>query len=177
MAELATIARPYAQALFDTSRDKLGDTSSWLGHVAAIVGNDELQQLAANPKLGNDQLYQLIAEVMPTALPTEGSNFLRTVLQNGRLAALPEIARQFELLKNSVSGAADAVIYSAYPLEGSDLTDLVSRLEKRFNTRLNARVVTDASLIGGVRVVVGDEVLDTSVKARIEQMKQALTAA
>ena len=176
MAEIATIARPYAQALFEASRNKLGETAQWLAPMASLVGNEEVLQLADNPKVGKKQLFELIAEAMPTALPTEGSNFLHTVLQNGRLAALPEIARQFESLKNSASGASDAVVYSAFPLEGADLTDLVNRLEKRFGARLNVRVVQDSSLIGGVRVVVGDEVLDTSVKARIEQMKQALTA-
>ncbi len=176
MAELATIARPYAQALFDASQGKLEETSLWLGQLATVVGSAELQQVAASPKLRSNQLFELIAGVMPATLSAEGNNFLRMVLQNGRLAALPEIARQYESLKNAASGASDAVIYSAFPLEGAELADLSARLEQRFKTRLNVRVVQDSSLIGGVRVVVGDEVLDTTVKARIEQMKQALTA-
>ena len=176
MAELATIARPYAQALFEASQGKLDETAQWLGQLAVVVGSAELQQVAASPKLRSNQLFELIAGVMPAALPAEGNNFLRMVLQNGRLAVLPEIARQYESLKNSASGASDAVIYSAFALGGAELADLSARLEQRFKTRLNVRVVLDTGLIGGVRVVVGDEVLDTSVKARIEQMKQALTA-
>ena len=114
--------------------------------------------------------------MLPAALPEAGKNFLRLVVDNGRLAALPEIASQFESLKNAATGAADAVIYSAFPMEGAELADLMALLEKRFGTKLQPTVVVDQELIGGVRVVVGDEVLDTSVKARIEQMKQALTA-
>ena len=166
MAELATIARPYAQALFEASTGKLGETAQWLEPLATVVGNPELQQVAASPKLGSNQLFELIAGLMPVALPADGNNFLRTVLQNGRLAAL----------KNAASGASNATIYSAFPIEGAELADLTARLEQRFKAKLNVSVVQDSDLIGGVRVVVGDEVLDTSVKARIEQMKQALTA-
>ena len=176
MAELATIARPYAQALFEASTGKLGETAQWLEPLATVVGNPELQQVAASPKLGSNQLFELIAGLMPVVLPADGNNFLRTVLQNGRLAALPEIARQYEALKNAASGASNATIYSAFPIEGAELADLTARLEQRFKAKLNVSVVQDSDLIGGVRVVVGDEVLDTSVKARIEQMKQALTA-
>ena len=176
MAELATIARPYAQALFEASTGKLGETAQWLEPLATVVGNPELQQVAASPKLGSNQLFELIAGLLPAALPEAGKNFLRLVLDNGRLAALPEIASQFESLKNAATGAADAVIYSAFPMEGAELADLMALLEKRFGTKLQPTVVVDQELIGGVRVVVGDEVLDTSVKARIEQMKQALTA-
>ena len=176
MAELATIARPYAQALFDASAGKLDETAQWVGQLAAVAGNAELLQVADSPKVQGSQLFELIAGLLPAALPEAGKNFLRLVLDNGRLAALPEIASQFESLKNAATGAADAVIYSAFPMEGAELADLMALLEKRFGTRLQPTVVVDQELIGGVRVVVGDEVLDTSVKARIEQMKQALTA-
>ena len=176
MAELATIARPYAQALFDASAGKLDETAQWVGQLAAVAGNAELLQVADSPKVQGSQLFELIAGLLPAALPEAGKNFLRLVLDNGRLAALPEIASQFESLKNAATGAADAVIYSAFPMEGAALADLMALLEKRFGTKLQPTVVVDQELIGGVRVVVGDEVLDTSVKARIEQMKQALTA-
>ena len=176
MAELATIARPYAQALFDASAGKLDETAQWVGQLAAVAGNAELLQVADSPKVHGSQLFELIAGLLPAALPEAGKNFLRLVLDNGRLAALPEIASQFESLKNAATGASDAVIYSAFPMEGAELADLMALLEKRFGTKLQPTVVVDQELIGGVRVVVGDEVLDTSVKARIEQMKQALTA-
>ena len=103
-------------------------------------------------------------------------NFLRTVIENGRLNALPEIAAQFRALKNAQSGSSDAVIYSAFAIDNAALTDVAAALEKRFNRKLNVSVELQPDLIGGIRVVVGDEVLDSSVKARLEQMKVALTA-
>jgi F-type H+-transporting ATPase subunit delta len=114
--------------------------------------------------------------VAKVALPEMAKNFLRTVIENGRLNALPEIAEQFRALKNAQSGSADAVVYSAFPIDAAALADLATTLEKRFGRKLNVSVELQPELIGGIRVVVGDEVLDSSVKARLEQMKVALTA-
>jgi len=101
---------------------------------------------------------------------------LRTVLENGRLAALPQMAEQFPTLVQARQGVSEAHIYSAYPIDAGQLADILGPLEKRFGRKLEAKVELDPELIGGVRVVVGDEVLDTSVKARLDQMKVALTA-
>ena len=141
-----------------------------------MAGSEQLLQFAANPKAGADQVFQLVSGVLGKPLPERGANFLRTVIDNDRLAALPEMARQFRQLANSVTGSADALIQSAFPIDGAELAALTATLEKRFGRKLEPAVQIEPSLIGGVRVVVGDEVLDTSVKARLEQMKMALTA-
>ena len=88
----------------------------------------------------------------------------------------PEVAAQFTALVNGSSGVSDAQIESAFPIDGAQLAEVVASLEKRFARKLNASVTVVPELIGGIRVTVGDEVLDTSVKARLEQMKLALTA-
>ena len=88
----------------------------------------------------------------------------------------PPVKDQFRALKNAQSGLSDALVYSAFPIDAQALSDLAVSLERRFGRKLNVSVALDADLIGGIRVVVGDEVLDTSVKARLEQMKVALTA-
>jgi F-type H+-transporting ATPase subunit delta len=176
MAELATIARPYAEALFKASASDLAGTATWLGELAAISENPQLQQFADNPRTQATQVFDVVSGVAKSALPDAAKNFLRTVIENGRLSVLPEIASQFRALKNARSGSSDAVVHSAFPIEGAALADLAATLEKRFGRKLNVSVALEPALIGGVRVVVGDEVLDTSVKARLEQMKVALTA-
>ena len=176
MAEIATIARPYAEALFQSAKADLGAAAAWLEPLAAVAGNEQLQQFASNPKVTDQQVFDVIAGVAKTALPETAKNFLRTVIENGRLEALPEIAAQFRALKNAQAGSSDAVVYSAFPVDAAALASLSAVLEKRFGRKLNVRVELDAGLIGGIRVVVGDEVLDTSVKARLEQMKAALIA-
>jgi F-type H+-transporting ATPase subunit delta len=176
MAELATIARPYAEALFKASAGDLSAVSAWLDELGMIAGNAQLLQFADSPKVTNAQVFELIAGLGKSALGDKGQNFLRTVIENGRLGALPEIAAQFRALKNAQSGSSDAVVYSAFPIEPAALAGLATTLEKRFDRKLNVSVELQPELIGGIRVVVGDEVLDTSVKARLEQMKVALTA-
>jgi F-type H+-transporting ATPase subunit delta len=176
MAELATIARPYAEALFQSSKNDLAGTSQWLDALAAVAGNAQLLQYAGNPKVADQQVFDLVAEVAKVQLSGAGRNFLRTVIENGRLAALPQVAEQFRNMKNAQGGTSDAVVYSAFPIAAAVLGDVAQTLEKRFGRKLNLTVQEDPSLIGGIRVVVGDEVLDTSVKARLEQMKVALSA-
>jgi len=176
MAELATIARPYAEALYKSQNAGLTGASNWLDALAAVAANEQLLQFADNPKVTTQQVFDVVFDVARVELPQAAQNFLHTVIANGRLAALPEIARQFRELKNAESGASDAVVHSAFPISAQQLAELTGSLEKRFGRKLNLTVQEDPQLIGGIRVVVGDEVLDTSVKARLEQMKVALTA-
>lgn len=176
MAELATIARPYAEALFKTAGSDLAGTAAWLDELAAIASNAQLQQYAGNPSVTSAQTFDVISGVAKTALPEAAKNFLRAVIDNGRISVLPEIAAQFRVLKNAKGGSSDATVYSAFALDGAALADLASTLEKRFGRKLNLTVELEPELIGGVRVVVGDEVLDTSVKARLEQMRAALVS-
>ena len=176
MAEIATIARPYAEALFKAARADAPAAAQWLDELAAIAANDQLVALADNPKVTSHQVFDVVIGVARQSLPEMGRNFLRTVIDNGRLAVLPEIAHQFRELVNAQRGTSDAVVYSAFEIDAAALSDLAVVLEKRFGRRLNLEVVLQPELIGGVRVVVGDEVLDTSIKARLEQMKVALTA-
>ncbi|MDO8717691.1 MAG: F0F1 ATP synthase subunit delta [Polaromonas sp.] len=174
MAELATIARPYAEALFKAQGSDLAATSVWLDELAAVAEDPQLLQLAENPKVETAQVFDVMTGVVKASLPDAARNFLRLLIENARLPALPEIANQFRSLKNAASGSSDAVVYSAFALDAQALADVAATLEKRFGRKLSVKVEIDQSLIGGIRAVVGDEVLDTSVKARLEQMKVAL---
>jgi len=176
MAEIATIARPYAEALFKAAGTQAAALSAEVGALAAVAADEQLRQFADNPKTSTEQVFAVVLGVVQQPLSAAAQNFLRTVLDNGRLSALPEISAQFHALVNAQSGVSDALIESAFPIEASQLPDVVATLEKRFARKLNARVDVRPELIGGIRVVVGDEVLDASVKARLDHMKVALTA-
>ena len=178
MAELATIARPYAEALYKATSAK-GDLAALATQVQAladVAGHADIRQFADSPKVSTEQVFDLIAAVLKTPLADSAKNLLRTVIDNGRLAVLPAIASHFKTLVSARSGVAEATIFSAYEITPAQLADVVAALEKRFGRKLHAQVVLEPGLIGGIRAVVGDEVLDTSVKARLEQMKAALTA-
>jgi F-type H+-transporting ATPase subunit delta len=177
MAELATIARPYAEALYRCADGAAAD--AWVAQVntlAAVAGNAAMRQFAGNPNAVDAQVFDVVTGVAGVALEPKVANLMRAVIENGRLAALPEIAAQFQALVNAGSGVSDATIQSAFPIDEAQLAQVVAALERRYARKLNARVEIDPELIGGIRVVVGDEVLDTSVRARLEQMKIALTA-
>ena len=147
-----------------------------VGALAAIASNEQLRQYADSPKVSAQQVLELFVGVAKQPLTDMARNFLQTVIDNGRVAVLPEIASQFHALKNAQAGTADAIVYSAFDIDAAALADVKTALEKRFGRKLNVSVALQPELIGGIRVVVGDEVLDTSVKARLDQMKVALTA-
>ncbi|MFN4264635.1 MAG: F0F1 ATP synthase subunit delta [Aquabacterium sp.] len=177
MAELATIARPYAEALFKAAPE--AEQSAWVEQMSALaqVASDaELRSFADNPRVTQDQVFDVITKAAKVALAPAVANFLRTVLDNGRLAALPLMAQQFQTHVSAHQGVSEALIVSAFPINADQVADIQGSLEKRFGRKLKTSVEVDPELIGGVRVVVGDEVLDTSVKARLERMKSALLA-
>jgi F-type H+-transporting ATPase subunit delta len=177
MAELATLARPYAEALFEVAAK--GDVQAALQQIdalAAVAADDQLRQFADSPKVTSQQVFDLIASVVSTPMSVTLQNLLRAVIDNGRITVLPEIAAQFHALANANAGVSDATVSSAFPIAPAQLPDVVAALERRFRRRLNVTVAVEPALIGGIRVVVGDEVMDTSVKARLEQMRVALTA-
>lgn len=179
MAELATIARPYAEALFKAAGAEGPALKAQMASLAALAADADLRAFADNPKVSALQVFDLVAGIAlqkGLALDPKVVNLLRTVLDNGRLGALPEIAAQFGALVNAQSGVSDAVIESAFPLDAAQVADTLAVLEKRFARKLNPTVHVVPALIGGIRVTVGDEVLDTSVQARLVQMKAALTA-
>lgn len=177
MAELATLARPYAEALFQVAvKGDLKQASSELDALSAVAANPQLRQFADAPSAGAVQVFDVMTSVVKTPLSDASKNLLRAVIDNGRLSVLPEIASQFHALVSQRSGVSDAIVYSAFPIEPAQLADVAASLEKRFKRKLDVSVQLQPDLIGGIRVVVGDEVLDTSVKARLEQMKAALTA-
>ena len=180
MAELATIARPYAEALFQVARQggsaNLDALAQQIGELAQIAEQPALRQFAEHPKATSSQVFDVACAALKTPLNDAAKNFLYVVLENGRLNALPEVAAQFMSLKNQHAGVLDATVQSAFPIDAPALAELGQLLEKRFGRKLKLTVQLVPELIGGIRVVAGDEVLDTSVRARLEQMKAALMA-
>lgn len=179
MAELSTIARPYAEALFSAARGN-GTLDAWLvatQELAQIVAHPQVAAVVADPKVESARVLELLPALMKAPLPADGRNFIATLIDNGRLATLPEVARQFRQLKNEADGVADCTIESAFPIGDGELAELLAALTRRFGLTLKPSVQVNPALIGGVRVTVGDHVLDTSVASRLQQMHAALTAA
>jgi len=182
MAELSTIARPYAEALYAAATAPgaaEGQAAQWspvLDTLAALVDHAEVAQALSNPALSDARRYELLASLAGQALPGPVSGLVNLVLENGRLAALPQVAAQFRALHNAADGIADCVIESAFPMGAEEVAALVKALAKKFPLQLKPEVRVNPHLIGGVRVTVGDRVLDSSVRARLDAMQARLTA-
>ncbi|HVL74881.1 MAG TPA: F0F1 ATP synthase subunit delta [Noviherbaspirillum sp.] len=177
MAELATIARPYAEALFRVAKSgKLAAWTDLVSEMAAVAAHPDIKSFASNPKLSDQQVVDTFLSLLKSNVTPEAKNFVVMLVENGRLSLLPEIGRQFFELKNADEGAADAEITSAFEMSDAQVKDLVATLENKFGRKLNPIVKVDSSLIGGVRVAVGDQVLDTSVRAKLQQMYAALAS-
>lgn len=177
MAELATIARPYAEALFRVATSS--NLSAWaelVGEMSQAAQHADVKALVQNPKVPATVVADTFLSVLKSPVNQEAKNLIDTLATYHRLMLLPEIALQFHALKNAHEGAADAAITSAFELTEAQVTSLCATLEAKFGRKLNPSVTVDSALIGGVRVVVGDEVLDTSVRAKLQQMQLALTA-
>ena len=176
MAETATIARPYAEAVFGLA-EGAGALAKWsqtLAGMARAASHPEMQGWIGNPNLSPRQLYDLFMSLSAGDLPAELRNFVHLLIANDRLGLLPEIHAQFVQLKNEREGVIEAEIRTAFPLDNKQLSGLVADLERRFKRRVQPRVTQDKALIGGVRIKVGDLIIDGSARGRLEGMAAAL---
>lgn len=174
MAENVTLARPYAEAAFQLAKGSLPVWSQSLARMAAVADSADMQECIANPQLSPEQLTRLFSEVVGDGLSVEQQNFIRVLVDNDRLQVLPEITRLFNELKNGYEGVKDANVESAFPMEDAAVKSLVADLERKFQCKIQATVRIVPELIGGVRIAVGDEVIDASVRGKLAAMATAL---
>lgn len=178
MAELATIARPYAEAVFRVAQTH-GQIAQWaqlLDGLALAVQTPELQALMGDPKNERSQIIDLLISIVPcdAVLVDQAKRFLDELVGYRHVLALSEIATLYQNLCNAANQVQEVTIYSAYPISESELVQLMPALEKRFGKSLKPQIKIDKTLIGGICAVVGDETMDLSIKARLKQMKAAL---
>lgn len=176
MAESVTIARPYALAVFRLAREA-GAQAIWsnrLQRLALIAQDPEMAKVIGNPKFSAPQIAELFVSLSGEAGNQELAKFVGLLAENERLGVLSQIQEIYEQLKSADEGIKEAVITSAYPLDDAQLNNLMKELEARFGTRLEPRIEVDACLIGGVRVAVGDQILDASVRGKLDAMATAL---
>ena len=176
MAEQRTIARPYAQAVYrlaDAS-SKFADWSDMLANLAKVAADPSISAVIKDPNFSSAKVAEMFLSVLGGRLNTEGENLVRVLAENQRLEVLPEIAVQFEVLKNEHEGTLEAEIVSAFPMDPGQLQDLVARLEAKTGKHIKPHVSVDAGLIAGVRIVIGDKVIDGSARAQLAALETAL---
>ena len=177
MAELATIARPYAEAAFKAALEKgaLASSSEALALVAAIAADPQMHSVLGNPKVSAQQKKDLFSAVAGDKLDTNVGNLLSLLVDNHRDVLIGSIAEQFEALKHEHEKVLRAHITSAQPLTDPQRDEIIAALEKRYGKKIEAELDVDPQLLGGARVQVGDQVIHASVRDALAQMAAALT--
>ncbi len=172
MAELATVARPYAEAAFKIASETnaLPVWGEMLRLGGSIMADPAMQEAMDNPRLGPAERESLFLSIAGDGLNSTGRSFIKTLVESDRIGLLPQIEEMFATLRNQAEGVADAQIVSAIALSDAQVTDLKAALERRFRKKIEATVSVDPSLIGGARIVVGDQVVDGSITGKLAAM-------
>src|SRR3954465_4291535 len=176
MAEPSTVARPYAEAAFKLA-DEAGALTKWsemLAALAEVAADARVRAAVADPNLPAAKVAGLFISILGGRLDAQAENFVRVLAQNNRLDLLPEMRTQFEALKNEREGMVEAEVHSAFELSNAQLADLVQRLEKKTGRKVRAKADGDRELIGGVKIVIGDKVIDGSARAQLGALETAL---
>ncbi len=183
MADNHTIARPYAQAVFELAQEA-GELAAWsesLGAAAALMADGQVAEFLGNPGLDDAQRFEFLTDLFGTGKAAlldggdkRGGNFLKLLIENDRVTVLPEIAERFEALRSDVENTVDVVVTSATALSGAQQEEIVSALTKRLGRTVRLEAKIDENLIGGAVIRAGDVVIDGSLRARLEGLSNAL---
>ena len=176
MAELATVARPYAEATFQVALEKnqLAAVAEGLAFLAAVAADEQMRSALSNPKVSAQQKKELFAAIAGEHLDGTLKSLVATLVDNHREVLIGSIAEQFEDLKHEQEKVLRARITSAQPVSDEQRTEIVAALEKRYGKRIEAEVDVDPQLLGGARVQIGDQVIHASVRDALAQMAAAL---
>lgn len=178
MAEIITVARPYAQAVFDLARDQK-DFSAWsdtLALLSAVASDPTMQALILGSRADREQLATLFAEVCGKHIDDKARNFVRLLAHNARLEVLPQIAAHYEMLRAAAERVIEAELETPLPVTKAQQKKIVSALEKRLGCSVNLATKTNETLIGGAVIRAGDLVIDGSVQAQLQKLAGALGA-
>ena len=178
MAELSTLARPYAKAAFEFAREHnaLAQWSEQLATAAAVTAADGMDTVLNNPSLTDEQQAGTFGEVCGDALAGEVKNFISILASNKRLTLLPEISAQFELFKANLEKSVDVEVISAFDLPDTTTAKLADVLGKKLEREVKVSTSTDQDLLGGVLIRAGDLVIDGSVRGRLNKLAEAMNS-
>lgn len=176
MAELTTLARPYAKAAFEVALagDALGNWSKMLTMSAAVSGDEVVSSLLKSPALSSEQVADSFLQVCGDELDAKGKNFIRLLAENKRLVLLPQISQLFEVLKANQEKSVDVEVTAAFEISSEMSSKLTESLKKRLQREINMVTRVDQGLIGGVVIRAGDTVIDSSVRGKLSKLAESM---
>ena len=176
MAELAALARPYAEAVFLMAEEK-GQMDQWsdmLGFLKQVTSDELLKKISDNPKVSKDALQGAMMDICQGQMDDNGLNLIKLLIKNNRLQIAGEIAEQFEVKKAEIAGIIDVKVTSAFPMSDDDKDELTKSLSSSFGKQVKISVEEDSSLVGGMIIRAGDKVIDGSLSGQIQQLANKL---
>ena len=178
MAELSTLARPYARAAFEYAREHnaLEEWSQQLTTAAAVVGENRLESVLDDPALTAEQQAQILSDVCGEELGGAVKNFIAILADNKRLALLSEVHAQFAQFKSNLEKSVDVEVISAFDLADETQDKLASVLRNKLEREVNVSTTTDQNLLGGVLIRAGDMVIDGTVRGRLNKLAEAMNS-
>ncbi len=176
MAELTTLARPYAKAAFEYAIEakQLAEWSELLGFAALVVGDESMQQLLTSPHLTKEEQSTAMLKVCEDKIDAKGINFIKLLAQNKRLLALPEIEVLFNFLRSEFEKTIEAQVTSATALSEKQITQLKEKLAAKLGRQVEISVDLDADLLGGLVIQAEDLVIDGSVRGQLAKLSDTL---
>ncbi|MDH5710185.1 MAG: F0F1 ATP synthase subunit delta [Gammaproteobacteria bacterium] len=176
MSDYTTVARPYARAVYQqaTESTSVDSWSNALALLSAVAEDVTMKAVLDNPQAGSEQKAELIMKVAGDKLGVTQQNLVKLMAENGRLKALPEVAKQFEVYRAEAEGKIDAEVVSAFPLSSEQAESITSTLKAKLGREVTISTSTDESLIGGVVIKAGDTIIDASMKSQLASLALAL---
>lgn len=178
MAELTTIARPYAKAAFEYAlgNQNISEWANMLDFASQVASNSDVAAVIGNPALSSEEKGSVLLKIGQGQLSDKVENFIKLLAKNNRLEALPAIKQRFEVLKAEYEKAAEVKVISASPLSDEQLQRLNEKLTTKLGRKVNIETEIDASLIGGLIIRADDMVIDGSVSGKLEKLSESLRA-
>ncbi len=176
MAEISTLARPYAQAIFNLA-DASNTLKTWsetLALLSEVVTNKTITEIINNPDVTSEKTISLIFDICKDNLDEQGINFVKLAAENGRLELIPHIAESFEVMHSEAEGSIKAQVISAYAINAVQKKSIATALKKKLGREVTITTKTDKSLLGGVIIRAGDMVIDGSIKSELEKISHSL---
>lgn len=176
MSEIATLARPYAEAVFKRAKETgaAGKWSEMLRFLSVVMQDKDIAAASNNPKISRQRLTELLLDICADRVNEEGVNFIKLLVQNGRLSLVSHIAKLYEQYKADDEGYVDVDVLTAFSFNDEQQKQFTETLEKTLNKKVHMNVAVDKSLIGGVLIRAGDRVIDGSIKGQLQQLAKRL---
>ena len=174
MSDGTTIARPYAEALFKLSLDEGEKFNDELNFLATVLRDKDLNLYLSNPTVSKDKAKKFVFSILAENFNQSLKNFFELLVDNSRIIFFEEILQQFHNLENEHNKILEAKILSAFELLENQKDSIKERLEKKFNKKVVLSCILDKTLIGGVTVIIGDYVVDGSIKRKLEVLKNSI---